>query len=187
MKRVMIDIETLSTKPDAIIAEIGMVVSEPLKPDFPLFLTLNWQDQQEVGRAIDVNTLLWWTNTKRADTFLKMALGQQGRQPLFKSLDILVHYLRGAEEVWANSPSFDLACLNSLLDQFSYQKISYKIERDFRTARALRPTVAYEHPVDAHNALADAQAQVAHLRKLGIWPEVEEPAAAKLDTWEGSI
>ena len=171
MKRVMIDIETLSTKQDAIIAQVGIVVSEPGKEDFSLLIKLDWLEQEAYGRVTDVNTLLWWMQADRAQTFVEMGSSQADCLGIEKAVDVIEHYLRGADEVWANSPTFDIACINSLIGTFGSEKISYKIERDFRTARALHPTVVYEYPVDAHNALADAQAQVAHLRKLGIWPE----------------
>lgn len=175
MKRVMIDIETLGTRPDAIIAEVGIVVGEEGKIDFSLQMTLNWAEQEGLGRKIDVATLLWWTKAGRMATFKQLAERQTCVGALKKRLESIEFYLRGADEVWANSPSFDLAVINNLFEQVGLLRVNYKREMDFRTVRKLHPGVAYDYPEDAHNALADAQAQVAHLRKLGIWPEVFKP------------
>jgi 3' exoribonuclease, RNase T-like len=173
MKRAMIDIETLGTSMDAIIAEIGLVISQDGQIDFSMQITLDWREQELLGRKADVFTLLWWAQDSRIAQFKKLAEHNNfNRGRLEKCLDFIVVHLRDCDEVWANSPSFDLAILNNLLMQTSGAKISYKNEMDFRTVRKLHPDVAYDYPEDAHNALADAQAQVAHLRKLGIWPEV---------------
>lgn len=78
--------------------------------------------------------------------------------------------LRGVDEVWGNSPSFDCAILVEFVGRYA-GAVPWKFtqERDFRTARALNPAAPYERPADAHSALADALAQAAHLDKLGIW------------------
>jgi len=171
MKRVMIDIETLSTKPDAVITQIGIVISECGKPDNEGIWHLPWMEQEHYGRVIDVGTLLWWLKSDRVQALHNMAALQDDlvKQAWEVALE-LSDALDGADEVWANSPSFDVACINSLFEVTGHGKISHKVERDFRTARALHPEVKYEYASNAHDALADAQAQVAHLRKLGIWP-----------------
>ena len=170
MKRAMIDIETLGTTMNAIIAEVGIVISEPGKDDFLLHLTLDWREQEQLGRGADVYTLLWWSQKDRISKFAELGKRQNlNRQRLAESLDMICFYLRDCDELWANSPTFDLAIINSLLQQAIKAKLSYKAEMDFRTARKLHPDVPYDYPEDAHDALADAQAQVAHLRKLEIW------------------
>jgi len=172
MKRAMIDIETLGTSMDAIIAQIGIVISQAGVCDFSFDTTLDWREQELLGRKADVFTLLWWSQEDRIAKFQELAKRQNfNRGKMAEKLDFIVFHLRDCDEVWANSPSFDLAIINNLLAQMNCGKISYKTEMDFRTARKLHPEVSYDYPEDAHNALADAQAQVAHLRKLGIWPD----------------
>jgi hypothetical protein len=174
----MIDIETLSTKPNAVITEIGVVISEHGHPDVCVLLQLNWSDQYAMGREIDADTLIWWLKEEdRAAKLMDAADNQHKRPHTIMVLGKLAGYLTMADEVWANSPSFDVACINSLLLMHGFPKISHKVERDFRTARALRPELEYEYPVNAHDALADAQAQADYLRELGIWPDARTEVA----------
>jgi 3' exoribonuclease, RNase T-like len=172
MKRAMIDIETLGTSAEAIIAEIGVVISEVGKIDYSFNCTLDWREQEMLGRKADVFTLLWWTQDDRIKKFQELAKKNNfNRGRLHEVLNGLVILLRDCDEIWANSPTFDIAIVNDLLKQTIGCKLSYKTAMDFRTARKLHPDILYEYPEDAHNALTDAQAQVAHLRKLGIWPD----------------
>ena len=59
----MIDLETLSTRPDATILTVGAIKFDPYTNEEPhsgLYLRLNVDEQSELDRHVDDNTLEWW-------------------------------------------------------------------------------------------------------------------------------
>lgn len=175
IRRAMIDIETLGTKPGCVVLEIGIVcnVSNPYDANgngADWSASCHVDIAQQPDALIDPATLLWWMRHPVAfDRLTKAQLTGQAVAPT-SAIDTLAVMLRGVDEVWANSPSFDCAILVDFVDRHAGAvPWRYVQERDFRTARALHTDVPYVPPTDAHSALADALAQAAHLDRLGIW------------------
>jgi hypothetical protein len=175
IRRAMIDIETLGTKPGCVVLEIGIVcnVSNPYDAngngaDWTMGVHVDIAQQPDA--LIDPATLLWWMRHPAAfDRLVKAQRDWQTVSPA-AAIDTLATMIRCVDDVWANSPSFDCAILRGFFDRYAgAAPWRYVQERDFRTARALRPDVPYVPPAEAHGALADALAQAAHLDKLGIW------------------
>ena len=118
---VMIDIETLSTNPDASIATIGGIKFKRGTP-----LPKNLDDVQEshklyikVDRCscddlllhVDQATLKWWgTQSEEAK---QEVFGIEGRVPIRDALITLAEFVRGTKTVWANSPNFDIVILEN--------------------------------------------------------------------------
>lgn len=71
---------------------------------------------------------------------------------------------------WGNSSTFDLTIVGGAFQRLGLKAPWYFTnERDFRTVRNMFPHIEYdpdEKGAGAHNALADAQFQVAHLFKI---------------------
>lgn len=163
MIRAMIDIEALAGPPWAVILEIGLVRNDG---EEPLQVVLDIKDQER--RKIDCSTLSWWHG--QPDAWAAVMRRQALGMPLRSGLLTLARALNGVDEVWANSPSYDLVILACAMRQCHLTPPwRFFQERDFRTARALSPGVDYTPPADAHSALADAQAQADHLNKLNLW------------------
>jgi hypothetical protein len=113
MTEFMIDIETLSTRTNAVVLSIGaveftqdggLVDSIISKPDL-------WQ-QVNAHRHISPNTLGWWSEQDSAP--LKQAFSKVGRKPVRECLVQLSDFIKPHCLVWANSPSFDAVILESL-------------------------------------------------------------------------
>lgn len=175
IRRAMIDIETLGAKPGCVVLEIGVVcnVSNPYDANgngADWSASCHVDISQQPDAIIDPATLRWWMRHPVAfDRLTKAQLAGQTVSPA-AAIDTLEAMLRGVDEVWANSPSFDCAILAEFVSRYAGAvPWRYVQERDFRTARALRPDVPYERPADAHSALADATAQAEHLKKLNLW------------------
>lgn len=175
IRRAMIDIETLGTKPGCVVLEIGIVcnVSNPYDANgngADWTMDIHVDIAQQPDALIDPATLRWWMRHPVAfDRLSKAQLTGQAVAPT-AAIDSMAVMLRGVDEVWGNSPSFDCAILVEFVSRYAGAvPWRYVQERDFRTAVALDPSVPYERPADAHSALADALAQAAHLDKLGIW------------------
>ena len=79
----MIDIETLATSPEAVILSVGGVKFDPYTNEEPhsgLYLRLNVDEQSELDRHVDDNTLEWWS--KQDAKIREEALGDEDRTTL---------------------------------------------------------------------------------------------------------
>ena len=62
----MLDLETLSVEPDAVVMTLGAVKFDPYtdnEPYAPLYLRCDVEEQSEqYGRRIDDDTIAWWAS-----------------------------------------------------------------------------------------------------------------------------
>jgi hypothetical protein len=185
---IMLDLETLGTKPGCAVLSIGAKVFDPYgdnsvpsaaPPSTSFYRNIDLFSSLMIGLTIDLATLDWWrTKDKTAqDAFLlggvkpKTAIQQFndwivacGNQysPLEKSLT-----------VWAKSPGFDCHVLEFVADLVGYRLEWHDDERKqgFRTFRDVRTAIAMsgidEKSITAkgtgrtqHNALDDCEVQI---------------------------
>jgi exodeoxyribonuclease VIII len=158
----MVDIETLSTQPNAVILSIGAVIFDP-------YLEENHPEHfyQEIDPAsqpsptpfdVDPETVKWWEKQPRQP---------QGTLPIEQAIQDFDLFLQSRKwtYLWANSPSFDFVILRHA---FRYCEIEwpqpYWLERDVRTfCGALLPNLP-KLPV-SHNALHDCQQQILKVQR----------------------
>lgn len=160
MKRIMVDIETLSTAPDACIISIGVArFTEHAVED-----TRVWEiSSKDWTGHIDPATIKWWMN--QSDE--AKAASFHGTISAMTAAFEFAAFVDGADEVWANSPSFDIVILKSWWKRFVpgvHFPISYKAERDCRTIFAEASRLGIElghawHMGTAHSAVDDAANQ----------------------------
>ena len=84
----MIDLETLGVKPNSAILTVGAIKFNPFTNDEPhdgLYLRINVDDQTEIGRTIDQDTLNWWAKQKAS--IRDEALGDEDRVGLVNLLN----------------------------------------------------------------------------------------------------
>lgn len=166
---ISIDIETMSTAPNAAIASIGACrfaiggdgIGDWIGDTFHVHVSL--ASCQRHGLAIDAGTVLWWLGQ---DDNARSALigGQQDAAPLVTALEALANFIEATDDggpekptIWANGASFDLPILAS-----AYRAVGmplpwkYWNERDLRTLKALRQKCRIAHAGIAHHALDDA-------------------------------
>lgn len=167
--RVMIDIETLGGSPNGVVTQIGLVRNGPAEVEQCCIRTL---DLRKALGTIETGTLAWWA-TQDKDLFVDTL---KGLHHPFDAHEAMVLMMRGADEIWANSPTFDLTIMRDWCGRYGYNvPWHYRQERDIRTLYNLRkwdftgvPTVEGA----AHNALVDAKRQMGHLmymlRELGV-------------------
>ncbi len=149
MNRIMIDIETLSQRKDALILSIGAVKFSKDGIDPKVFyeeLSLNSQK----CRHIDAGTVQFW---------LEQSIDMpHGKIDLCVALFEFERWAGTIDEIWANSPSFDCDIMADAYKSYSLQvPWSYRAERCVRTMRAMYPTARVN--TQKHNALADAEYQ----------------------------
>lgn len=154
-QNIMIDLETLGTKPNSAILSIGAVYFDKDGLGEEFYINVDLETSMENGFDIDASTVYWWLGQSQE---AGKALSQY-KTSVQVAINRIHYFIHPECKVWANSPSFDLVMLKNHFDKFSYETPwKFWNEMDFRTfvaatsAERVKPTVA-------HNALEDAKAQ----------------------------
>ncbi|OYR88661.1 hypothetical protein DJ71_04880 [Halorubrum sp. E3] len=153
--RVMIDIESMGLDPGASIVSIGAVRFGPKGLDETFFESISLTSCEHAGLSIDAETVEWWL---AQDELAKEQL--TGGHRLEPVLEEFAEWLGGADEIWANSPSFDCELLEAAYDAVGMDAPwSFYEERDFRTLSGLDVAPDIDNAGVEHDALDDAKAQ----------------------------
>ena len=174
---VMLDLETLSTRPESVILTIGAVKFSPWAEDVDaengLYYRVNVDEQLAMNRHVQEETIEWWG---RQDAEVREeALGDTGRVSLEEMTRGLNRFLVGVENIWAQGPVFDIAILENLYRQlvkptpWQFWQI-----RDSRTLFQVHGDPRDRNRTAAHNALMDCYYQARAVqdiyKSLGIKP-----------------
>lgn len=155
MHQVMIDIETLSLTPNAVILSIGAVYLDSAL-DFYVEVAIESQKY----RHIEPSTLKWWANQS-------MPVPLKGLVSIKDALELFSAFITGADEFWAKGPQFDFAVLEHAFAEYGISNPwKYNQVRDLRTLKGLYPDKIWAPNPSEHNALADAKYQAAILQQL---------------------
>lgn len=169
----MIDLETLSTRPDAVILSLGAIKFNPYTqddPHDPLYFKVDVDSQTSMGRHVMEDTLDWWT--KQPEHIREDALGEDDRMDLNYTVNAINKWAVGVDIFWCQGPLFDYAILQNLYAQLNRPAPwQYWAIRDSRTLFSLYRETGIPK-VDAHNALADCDYQAKkvqrYYKKLGL-------------------
>lgn len=178
MDDIMIDIESLSLQPDAVVLSIGAVkfscqsTCEPRYGD-RLLLVPNVLQQIAVGRHVDPKTQTWWAGQPQAAS----AHWKNPGEDLFvqTALAALSRFTEGYQRIWANGICFDITVLEHLYRQFNLTAPwKYNAVRDARTVYDVGcygATVPRYLPDDesltAHHPVDDCISQIRRLWGAG--------------------
>lgn len=180
MHRVMVDLETLSSRADAVIMQIGI---QPflVTPDgvivehsAGMLINVNTENSQLAGGRICADTVHWWLKqSKEARESLNSSF------PLLEpdALKMATEYFENTDEIWSNA-TFDACVLGE-----AYARSGYGVTFPFKKARDIRTLISLSKPKDVeesfkilrtgthHNALDDARHQAQYtgylLSRLG--------------------
>ena len=150
MYELMFDLETLDTKPSAVVLSVGAVVWETgLTPEGALqwqvierfMRVLNIQEQVDRKRTVSQSTLLWW---QQQDPTAKAEAFNPVRQPVQMVLNDLRHFVMGYADpevgdeginaFWASPATFDFPIWEDLAMTFSnFVPWTYRQKYDVRT------------------------------------------------------
>lgn len=173
---VMLDLETLSSKPNAAVVSIGAVAFNKdgvAREGF--YEVLDVEDQELKGRHISASTFKWWT--QQSEQARKVFAETPSKTPM--ALARFEAYLYGltsdvhARRIWGYGSTFDNVVLRSLYESYGMKAPwTYRGDMCYRTLKGLFPKVAIpERTGTHHNALDDARYQaqcaVIYLNKLG--------------------
>lgn len=153
--RMMIDLETWGTNPDAEIIAAGVVIFDQEIISSDLYVL-----KPQKNRQRDPETVLWW-NERHA-----ILLNIQAH-PKIKLADFLfsfwkLYHQHRVTEVWAKSPSFDLRILQHAFDEQGMTKPwSFREEMDVRTVQTILKKKKYSLSIPEvnHDPVYDAVAQ----------------------------
>lgn len=165
MKQIHVDLETLDTASTAQVLSLGACCE-----GMTLYVEVDTSVYKDAFTQSQA-TVEWW---EKQGGF-KSTPGTQLHTPvsMLVELNNFIHDVtkdieRNDIEIWANSPTFDLAILHHHYKVFSMRAPwEYWQERDVRTINALAKRLRMAQKAKApHNALADAQLQEAIVRRV---------------------
>lgn len=165
MEHIMLDLETLSTRADAVIVSIGAVKFDlDGGLEDPCFYTVCHLDQPD--RHMSPDTLGWWmTQTDDA----RAVFNDSNKMYLSDALLELINFIDHPQyKLWANGADFDIPIINHALGtQGLKTSVRHSNHRCYRTMKNLYSQVPMpEFDGTRHNALADAIHQAKHLQAI---------------------
>ncbi len=169
----MIDLETLSTKNNAIILTIGAVkfnINKELDKTKQLYMRINLQSCKNLKMHTDRSTVKWWKEQSKEAQY--EVFDHPDRIDIKDALAALSDFIKDSRTVWANSPNFDCVILENAFNKCK-MTVPWKFWnlRDSRTVYALARlnlTVFRKNIEDeksAHNALNDCIMQILALKE----------------------
>ena len=178
---VMIDIETIGLTPETVVLTVGMVKFDPNSLDEPfdgVHIKLSPIEQSNDGRAINRDTLEWWS--EQDPKVQEQAFGLENQLPVREGLAQIIEYFKVLDskdhnqghvyisQVWGQGYGFDMTILKNLFHQYDMiEPWKFYQERDSRTLFSLldkdpRPEAGKDN---LHNALSDAYYQAIGAQK----------------------
>lgn len=180
MTHVMVDLETLSTAPNARIIAIGAVKFEPGEGVYDNYYQaiktprledldqIDWIDDD--GFHVSKASLQWWKEqTDRA----QMVFIDPNAIPIADALDSFTKWVTSEEpadkiRLWGNGASFDNVILASAYRLCNKeQPWRFWNDRCYRTVKNMYPMIPTQRLGTHHNALDDAATQATHLVATG--------------------
>lgn len=166
---IMLDLETMGTRPDAAIVAIGAVAFGEAGIGARFYNTVSLETSVELGGVIDAGTVLWWM--KQSDE-ARGALS--GGCDILEALESFVNFVNDSTEgskgvcVWGNGADFDNVILASAYVRAGLKAPwRYHHNRCYRTIKGLSSHIPADPFVGTkHNALVDADNQARHLLKI---------------------
>lgn len=166
---VMLDLETLSTRPEAVILTLGAVKFDPfaddVKTDNGLYHRIDVDEQIVLGRHIQQETVDWWG--RQSEDVREEALGEHNRINLNTVIDDLNRFLVGANNIWCQGPAFDIVILENLYRQLERPTPwQFWQIRDSRTLFGVHGDPRDKGATGAHNALIDCYYQARAVQQI---------------------
>ena len=163
----MIDLETLSTNPNAVILTVGGVKFDPhttMKHYNELYFRVDVDSQTKIGRHVMQDTLDWWS--KQPKEISEEALSDENRIGLEEMIKQINKWSVGVDVFWCQGPLFDYAILQNIYMQLGHPvPWQYWQIRDSRTLFSLVPR-DNEKREGLHNALQDCIFQAKKVQKV---------------------
>lgn len=163
---IMIDIETMGTRPTAPIISIGAVAFDATGITRNFYRVVDLDSAVEAGAIIEPGTVMWWL-VQSHDA--RMALADDIAEPLSDVLEAFTLWATATaiDGVWGNGATFD-----NVLVAETYKRLDMQTpwpfwkDRCYRTVKNMFPAVELVRNGTHHHALADAETQALHLIEI---------------------
>jgi len=167
---VMIDLETLDTKPTASILTIGAIKFDPFGDDLhnqsceKLYIKVDIDSCDELGLTTSQSTIDWWAQqSKEAQD---EAFSTEGRVHIREAFNQLYKFCWGAQRVWSHGAAFDIVICENV-----FAKLEKLVPWNFWQVRCTRTLFDIginpeRPPVLAHHALEDAWNQAVGVQNV---------------------
>jgi hypothetical protein len=167
---IMLDLETLSSAPDACIVSIGATVfstvGEALAGLDNFKIIVDAKTAQNAGGSIDADTVKWWAQQSEA---ARAVFSGPRAVHIQVALQLFSEFCRRFDrpKIWGNGASFDNVVLRSAYERiFRSAPWEWRDDRCYRTLKNIRPDVPFERGGTAHDALCDAIDQARHAERI---------------------
>lgn len=166
MKRIMVDLETMSTRSNAAIIAIGAVKFSKNKGIYDSFYrNVDLQSCIDLGLAVDGDTVMWWL---RQNDKARGQFELHESTLLSEALVAFAYWCNGGDkEIWGNGAAFDNVILANAYSALN-KPLPWKFweDRCYRTVKNLFPNIKQKRTGTHHNAVDDAETQAIHLLKI---------------------
>jgi DNA polymerase III epsilon subunit-like protein len=162
MTDIMLDLETMSSAPDAALLSIGAVTFGDGE-EKAFYAVIDPKTNQ--GR-IDASTMQWWA--AQSDQ-ARAVFNDPEAVHVNVALLAFADFVKRFEDVrlWGNGSDFDNVVLRSAFDRAGMTAPwSHRQNRCYRTLRNLHPAHLFQPYGVGHNALDDARAQARHAQVI---------------------
>mgnify|MGYP003317827335 CR=1 FL=1 len=141
MIHAMIDLETLSTNPNATILTVGGVKFDPytnVEPAQGMYFRVDVDSQTEMGRDVMQDTLDWWG--RQDPEIMEEALGDKDRISLDAMVKTINKWCVGVDVFWCQGPPSNNPCSDPWGQEFFGQTplVSVNDEGKPREKRKIR-------------------------------------------------
>lgn len=163
----MIDLETLSTQPDAVVLQVGWVFFDRYAGERIMFERgwyLDVDEQVNMGRHIDMATVHWWMDQPNYQA-QRTAERQSLSDAMAEMNEIWNSAATSHTQVWAKGVSFDIGIWRTLLPEFW----SFRNIQCLRTAKLLAADMGvtvHNENSNPHDAVADARSQAKEVQAI---------------------
>ena len=174
---VMLDIETLGTRPECVVVTLGAVKFNPYTLDDPgpgIYMRLDADEQLALGGEVQDETMRWWLD--QVEDVREEALGDgNDRIKLEEMYRQLNRFLVGVDSIWCQGPAFDIVILENIYRQMGWPTPwQFWQIRDSRTLFGVHGDPREKNKAGLHNALEDCVSQAQGVQKIYYRLEIEK-------------
>lgn len=170
MKHIMLDLETLGTRSNAVIAVIAAVFFDPETGETgdEFYRRINIKSCLDYGLEMDFETLKWWL--VQSIEAQNEVFQHENRFYIFPALRDLSEFITDDAILWGNSARFDIGILENAYHTVGFSVIPWEHwnERDVRTLVSFAPEIKKNAIREGthHNALDDCYHQIKYCSEI---------------------
>jgi exodeoxyribonuclease VIII len=170
---IMLDLETLSSAPDAAIVAIGACtfnLGEGAQID-RFYCVIDAEDAAKTGGTISASTFAWWTQqSEEARSIFHKSTAKLSTVDALGKFSKWVNLVAGPDAlVWGNGSDFDNVVLRGAYERLAMKAPwSFRYNRCYRTLKGMSVAegIPFERIGVAHDALDDALSQANHAKRI---------------------